>query len=87
MYSLFDNTKYMHCQDLSWDHSVNLCKLVRVIAIAWIECDHFCTYICIEISAAIFSIKGHMLLNTSHVEIFLILCIQFVLCIDYPFMK
>ena len=28
-----------------------------------------------------------MLLNTSHVEICSILCIQFVLCIDYPFMK
>ena len=51
------STKPMHYQDLSWDHSVNLCKLVRVIAIAWIECDHFCIYICIEISAAIFSIK------------------------------
>ena len=32
---------------------------------------------------------GHMLhvLNTSHIEIFSILCIQFVLCMGYPFMK
>ena len=28
-----------------------------------------------------------MLLNTSHIEIFSILCIQFVLCMGYPFMK
>ena len=53
-YSLFDNTKHMHCQDLSWDHSVSLCQFLRVIAIEWIECDHFCVYICIEISSAIF---------------------------------
>ena len=38
-------------------HSVSLCKLLRVIAIEWIECDHFCIFICIEISVAIFSIK------------------------------
>ena len=31
--------------------------------------------------------EGHMLLNTSHVEIFSILCIQLVLCMGYPFMK
>ena len=31
--------------------------------------------------------SGHMLLNTSHIEIFSILCIQFVLCMGYPFMK
>ena len=30
---------------------------------------------------------GHMLLNTSYVEICLMLCIQFILCMDYPFMK
>ena len=40
--------------DLRMEHSVSLCKLLRVIAIAWIECDHFCICICIEISAAIF---------------------------------
>ena len=30
---------------------------------------------------------GHMLLNTSHIEIFLIFCIQLVLCMDCQFMK
>ena len=38
-------------------------------------------------SSSLDVIKGHMLLNTSHVEIFPILCIQFVLCMGYPFMK
>ena len=43
-----------HPLDPRMGHSVSLCELLRVIAIERIECDHFCIFICIEISVAIF---------------------------------
>ena len=43
-----------HPMDPRMGQSVSLCKLLRVIVIEWIECDHFCIFICIEISVAIF---------------------------------
>ena len=30
---------------------------------------------------------GHILLNTSHIKICSVFCIELVLCMDYPFIK